>query len=353
MEHNNNQGEYNAIRISSMIGEIKKYVQSMIGLDDKKTAVIDCKIRMIIQDLFSNNDNKVTNDNVVYNLLTVSNDVTDIKVRNILVLLYTALYYDNVTLLNKMLQEGVGFELQSQYLGLFLLNNEITSKFQDDEYLKIVEKWRFQLAGFYDSIKDLDEEERKKYIDRFACLIKNMKTDFKKDMPYHLFNKHALDNYEDKTYLLATEEQLIAIGSAPWAYYTNSSGSREESLKRLNNLLQTTEFDKQFVNFDLMFELFTDEELLNLGWSESWFFNMMSDTKEMKDKAMDLYRKCPEYVKSFGWGTNPTALRTIDNDILIEMKKSNINLGLRMDILKPLANLYRPKVLVKKLLHKN
>ena len=68
-----------------------------------------------------------------------------------------------------------------------------------------------------------------------------------------LFTKKSLDTFYDTTYFKASIYQLTNI-IAPLETTPNKN-----TIKRLNNLITTTNFSMFCHNYDLMFELFSDE----------------------------------------------------------------------------------------------
>src|SRR5699024_9791226 len=99
----------------------------------------------------------------------------------------------------------------------------ISSKFERKKYIEMIKICGFIFRNFANSIKNLPEEEREKYIQRFTKLM-NIKYELiyevlKPKKGYYcsrerfesIFNKNNLDTFTDETYINATEEQLDFI----------------------------------------------------------------------------------------------------------------------------------------------
>ncbi len=361
----NPENKNNNTYINKTIENIKKEVSRYINLDKKKSNETDKKMEVVLLDLLEGKHQK----EVLNNFLFIDYDFGQNKVKEILILYYTAIYFDNVSLLNKLISAETNFTNEYNKLSLYLLDNDITSKFEEDEYVEIIKNWQQQFHGLYYSVKDLLPEVREKYLERFSYLIKELNKKHSKSeeketylcdislkelvsKPW-LFTKKSLDSFTDKTYLMADLKQLNLMGDSNLIFRIEKSKKPDKILKRVNELIQKTDFCQIYIDFDLIFSLFSNQELENIGYSESAFFKKCSEDKKLLDKALDLYTQVPELVHKYGWCIEHTTFREIENDILIEMYNHNIDLSLKSQYLKPASNLYKPKVLVRKLINKN
>jgi len=121
----------------------------------------------------------------------------------------------------------------------------------------------------------------------------------------------------------------------------------ENTKRRLNDLIQTTTFKEYYWNTDLMFGLFTDEELQGIDHWIGSYFNHFSETPEMLDKAMDLFKRNACVVKLFDRLSSETFMK-IDNDILLEIYK-NIDFIPNEDWIKLKAATMKPKSMIKRM----
>lgn len=346
------KNDYVEVYVNATLKEIKYNVRNKINLKKEKEVVADNKMKGILTDLIDANFEKVysENDESVYTLLPLTDKKENEKIRCVLTLLYTALYFENVVLLNKLLNEEINFGDKAHDLLLCLLDKNISSRFKEDEYIEIIKTCKNVFPNFYLTTKDLEEKEREKYIVRFVSILKARYKYFEEKLQsslYSLFSKMTMDILEDKSYLLASKEQLYSFEDI------SCFNIREkDSIKRLNTLIQNTDFNQKYWNYDLMFKLFKDEELFDKGYWVCHFFERFSDSKEMLDKAMDLYNRCPDFATSPYSYCSSEILRDIDNDILIELN-DKIDLSAEPEYIKIMAKKVKAKILIKKFLNGN
>ena len=347
------KAEYVELYVNVTLQEIKKNVRKKINLKPEQEVVADDKIKGILIDLINSNFSNIkeeVGDDSFYKLLPLTDEQENKKIRCILVLLYTALYFENVVLLNKLLKEEVSFGNQPHDLLLCLLDKDISSAFVEDIYIEVVKSCKNVFSMFYSSTKDLDEIEREKYIGRFVSILKVRYKDFEEtpQSSFHsLFSKITMDILEDKTYLLASKEQLYRFEDISCF---NIRG--KDSVKRLNNLIQNSDFCQKYWNYDLMFKLFNDEELFDKDYWVCHFFERFSDSKEMLDKAMDLYNRCPVFATSPYSHCSAEVLRDISNDVLIELN-DKIDLRGNSEYIKLVSKRVKTKLLIKKFFNGN
>ena len=131
-------------------------------------------MKLVLKDLINANFKNLQMDpqgNLIYTLLPIVDERENKKIRNLFVLYYTALYYDNVDLLQQMLSANVQFELNNS-LRLQYLDKFISSKFDTTDYIENIKKFGETFANFVTSIKNLSDEEKEKYSQKFLSLFK-------------------------------------------------------------------------------------------------------------------------------------------------------------------------------------
>jgi len=305
------------------LNEIKCYVKTKVNLTPEREEITDNKMLEILKSLLvtPNGDVKNKGENDYFSLLLPLTDESENnKIRKTLILYYVGLYYDNVDLLNKMLKSEIDFGYKLYDLYLYYLDKDISSKFTEEEYLQIVKDCGILFEQFNHTTKNLPKEDREKYIVRFTKILKRKHDDLsiacasKLDLRT-LFTRSNLDIFEDESYYKASKEQFELISAC-----NSFNAQNEDTIKRLNNLIQTTEFNKYLYNNDLMFSLFTDEELQSIDYWIGSYFCYFSKTPELLDKAMDLFKKNRDIIKLIN-GLNYKTFMEIDNDTLIEICK--------------------------------
>ena len=216
----------------------------------------------------------------------------------------------------------------------------------------MIKKCGYMFRKFAESIKNLSEEEREKYIQRFEklislkydliCNILNKKTWFCGDRKLeYLFKKENLDAFTDETYSQAIEEQLELINRCLGNKFS------KETRDRLNNLMIKRNFSNYLCNFDLMMRLYTDEELETLDSSVSRAIDNFSQTEESLNKIIDFIQRRPDLAEDIVYMSEDRFMKT-DNFTLIEVC-DHIDCVYAEDIDYNLATVaVKPKVLLKR-----
>lgn len=352
---NNKRNDFIDVYILKTLNEIKNKVTWNIKLDKKRMEETDKKMSVLLKELIDSNFKNLQRDskgNLIYTLLPIVDEKENEKVRLSLVLYYTALYYDNVELLHELLKADISFE-RNYSIHLQYLDKTISSKFDMKDYIDKIKTCGYIIKNFAKSIENLSDEEKEKYATRFARLFKLKYEDIKNyinnakgwgnDSLANLFNKGNLDTFEDTTYEKATQEQLRLID------FCNGRKYEEDTCKRLNNLMQNENYSNKLCDFDLMMELYTDEQLTTLDYDISYFLSIYSKNEEILQKAIEFVQMRPDLVRRATFISKEKFMK-IKNHILIEalehMEKKCI---LRTDHnIELLAKTMAPKATLKK-----
>lgn len=355
-----NKNDFIDIYVLKTLSEIKFEVKQKIELKSDLERQTDEKMKLVLKDLINANFKNLQMDpqgNLIYTLLPIVDERENKKIRNLFVLYYTALYYDNVDLLQQMLSANVQFELNNS-LRLQYLDKFISSKFDTTDYIENIKKFGETFANFVTSIKNLSDEEKEKYSQKFLSLFKLKYKEMceiqeKKYSRYELkdlFVKNNLDTFEYDTYKCADNKQLELIN------FCGSHKYNETTIARLNHLIQTTNFSNILTDFDLLTNIFSDDELAKLDFDTSMFLSHYSDTPEMLQKAIEFIELKPEmpcFIVSY---VSKEDFMKISNYVLIEAleyanrhcityNKKDFELGLRMSApkakLKEIFSLYK------------
>lgn len=352
-----NKNDFIDIYVLKTLNEIKRDVKWEINLDKDKEEAVDRKMTLVLKDLINANFKNLQMDpkgNIIYTFLPIVDEQENKKVRMSLALYYTSLYYDNVDLLQDLLKENINFK-RDYTINLQYLDKTISSKFERKKYIEMIKTCGFIFRNFVDSIKNLPEEEREKYIQRFANLM-NIKYELicetlKSKTGYcwsrgqfeSIFNKNNLDKFTDETYIKATKEQLNFINRC------NSNCYKKETCERLNNLMQTRNFSNYLDNFDLMMSLYTDEQIETLDHWSNYVIDKFSQTDESLNKIIDFIQRRPDLARRF-IGFEIEDFIKIDNFTLIEIFDNFKYINSMHDNVYLMAKAVKPKVALKKLL---
>lgn len=303
-----NKNDFIDVYVLGTLNEIKNTVKQNIKLKSELEKQTDEKMKLVLKDLINSNFKNLqinTQGNLIYTLLPIVDERENKKVRTSLVLYYTALYYDNVDLLQQMLDANVKFE-KNYLLRLQYLDKSISSKFDTKDYIEKIKRFGEIFVNFDKSIKNLSDEEKKKYSQKFSSLFKlkyremcKRQKEYKGYSEYmleNLFVKGNLDTFEYNTYKYADNKQLELIN------FCNGHQYNKATTAKLNYLIQNTNFSNRLEDFDLMTSIYSDYELAKLDYDASCFLSYYSETPKMLQKAIEFIELKPEmafYVKHY------------------------------------------------------
>ena len=251
-----NKDDFINIYVLNTLNEIKTSVKENIKLDKSREDTTDKKMAAVLTDLINANFKNLQKDfngNIIYTLLPIVDEKENKKVRTSLALYYTALYYDNVELLQDLLQADINFNGDYGKINLSYLDKSISSKFARKEYIDLLKECGFVFTFFHKSMEGILPPKRKEYILRFKKILEikhGVIAPIYKSNQYSsvkgVFSKKRLDAFSDETYLLASAQQLLMIGRF------SDEGISNANKDRLNNLMQTQGFSNCIHNYDLM-----------------------------------------------------------------------------------------------------
>ena len=138
-----NKNDFIVVYVLGTVNEIKNTVKQNIKLKSELEKQTDEKMKLVLKDLINSNFKNLqinTQGNLIYTLLPIVDERENKKVRTSLVLYYTALYYDNVDLLQQMLDANVKFE-KNYLLRLQYLDKSISSKFDTKDYIEKIKRF--------------------------------------------------------------------------------------------------------------------------------------------------------------------------------------------------------------------
>lgn len=266
-------------------------------------------------------DKEELTDKKIIPLLEKENDLNNDEKKCYYIKLYTGLYFNNLKVLSNLENNNISLGIFPSNLSIYLLDNSFTKFFTSTSYITFITRYKPYLHSFFLSIKDLDIFEKENYIKRFIHLVTFLDNTLKKLESNHynlinsLFTKKALDTFSDTTYFKASIYQLTNI-IAPLEMTPSKS-----TIKRLNNLITTTNFSMFCHNYDLMFELFSDEELLNMSTSPEYFFTKALNNKLDLTRVIYVYKHNPDIINNMGL-LCPNIFNNYSNDEIIILSKT-------------------------------
>ena len=151
-----NKDDFINVYVLRTLNEIKASVRFNIKLDKDREEVADTKMAAVLTDLINanfKNLQKDPNGNMIYTLLPIVDEKENKKVRTSLALYYTALYYDNIELLQDLLQANINFNGDYGKINLNYLDKSISSKFARKEYIDLLKECGFVFTFFHNTFK--------------------------------------------------------------------------------------------------------------------------------------------------------------------------------------------------------
>jgi len=351
------ENKFNEFLVDSTMIEIKNYVFSQIILPDENCVNMDLQkekadavIRETLADILKKKKDSDDRE-YEYNYQTVlgQDEKTGEKLRMYLILYYTAIYFDNLELLTKILNCGFNFGLSPS--PLCILDRRLSDLFEEEEYLQIIhDSYPRNIRKFYDSVKDEEETIRNEHLQKFSSFCKARRElilnktyneyeddypDILKNFPLNILLKISPDmfsfirwNYcrveeikdKDRFFKLLecsninlavlklimraeffdvlTNEQILAFGEYP-EYFTGSSWSFfcDEVQRQLNLCQKNIDICKYPVTLSSAFlKMFTDEEIISMNDEQLSYIQAKFDSAEIKQK--DLHKN--RIVKRIG-----------------------------------------------------
>lgn len=270
------------------------------------------------------NKEKIT-DNKIIPLLEKETDFISDKKKCYYIELYTAFYFDNIHLLKFLKENDISLGIYPSNLSIYLLDNSFTKYFTNTSYLNFITRYKPYLHSFFLSIKDLEPLKKEEYIRTFILLTISLNKTLKilesnpNSLTNSLFTKKTLDTFSIDTYKAANTLQLNNIIAAL------ENAPKKGTVKRLNNLIRTTNFSLFFHNYDLMFELFSDEELLNMTTSPEYFFTKALNNGFDLQRVLYIYKHYPEIINNSRILSHEIFNNYSDNEIIFLSKNINFN----------------------------
>lgn len=260
------------IYIEQALIEIKSIVGYQIILDDDsnqdinelRIEKIDQEMRRVLRKIVD--EDEIGNVDFPFGkrlsrLHVEDDDNSKLILRSRLIVYYAAMYFDNISLLEKFIKAGVDFGFFTSGLSLGVFDPQLVALFDEDDYIELVRTSKNVLANFYHEVKNEDEKEKRKYFSELGRIL-NGRKDLWGIMPGNTFNKAALDIFDEESYMKASLLQIKGIITAGNQY----EFFKDEKIKpRINHLLQETDFASNYADaFAKMMELFSDEELVEV-----------------------------------------------------------------------------------------
>ena len=283
---NNN---YKKIYSKKIFDNVKYEIgKNRVMLHGEKEKEVDAKLLNIINGLIDKEKITLNNDEEANKEIICS-----------LMLYYTALYNDNVNLLNELLERNYDFNVDEPKL--FVLDKRISSHFDRDLYFYFLEYQATLFKKFYYSLGDfeINVSDEESISDFCSILNKNPQVAYSEEKNYcgeniisNLLTKKTLACFDQDTILNATEKQKRNIISRVGYFEYNN----DDVLKRVIKLMKYNDFFVYLTNpWSDVFEQFTDEELIKINQYDE---NLLIKYYDFKTRKIDFNKVRKEIDKN-------------------------------------------------------
>lgn len=290
MENNENMSFVDAYS-KKLLQDIKSMVkQNRINLEEDKEKKVDPKMVEIIENLCTLKKDNTNDINSIYKLMPTDNKNESDRILSTLVLYYTALYEDNLPLLNRLLEEEFSFGNKPYDLKAFALVKEISSEFDEDEYIRLLKKQSNVFKDFYFSLNRDDLSSEKRLIKRFKNILEEDEDVALDDNGYqknayirNLLTKQSIQLFGENIILNSSRGQKKHIISCA----KSIMDWKDVNVMRLINLMKNNDYEaKRFLSLsDVLFDNLSDDELIRAEEFESFL-----DFDDFDDHIIDYDR---------------------------------------------------------------
>ena len=287
MENNENMSFVDAY-VKKLLQEVKERVkQNWINLEEDREKEVDPKMVEIIKGICMEKKDNTNDINSIYKLMPTDNEDESDRILSTLVLYYTALYEDNLPLLNRLLDEGFSFGYKPYDLKTFALVKEISSKFDED--VRLLKKQSNVFKDFYLSLNRDDLSSEKRVIKRFKNILEEDEdvalddSNYRRSYIGNLLTKQSIMLFGENIILNSSRGQKINIISNA----KSIANWKDVNVMRLINLMKNNDYEaKRFLSLsDVLFDNLTDDELIRAEEFESFL-----DFEEFDDHIIDYDR---------------------------------------------------------------
>ena len=260
--------DYEKVYARTFLNEVKNFVrQNKMKIEGDKEKEVDLKLEEVIKDLSFEDNGNVTKY-MLKSLFSNNAEETE-RVFSTLVVYYAALYNDNVDLLKELLEKEFNFGCKRSSLNIGVLDKRISSKFEREDYIKLVKCYSYSFHKFYHGLSYI---YRKKdddfYIDKFSSIMKKTIPSLdseEKKTPFDVVEScdivKALEYFDEDAILNASIDQRKHIIGDSDRYLKKMDLS---DVNRVNLFLRDTNIELALSQLIRLLPNFTDDEILKI-----------------------------------------------------------------------------------------
>ena len=290
--------DYEKVYARTFLNEVKSRVrQNKMKIEGDKEKEVDLKLEEVIKDLSFEDNGNVTKY-MVKSLFSNNAEETE-RVFSTLVVYYAALYNDNVDLLKELLDKEFNFGCKRSSLNIGVLDKRISSKFEREDYIKLVKCQSTSFNEFYYGLayvyKKKDDDF---YIDKFSSIMKKTipsldseekKTPFDVVGPTNIVK--ALEYFDEEAILNTSKSQREFIINESYMYLKDMNLN---DVNRVNNFLKNTNIKLALFQLIRLLPNFTDEEILKIdelfNENSSLYHDLIIKDREKNIEYFDVCR---------------------------------------------------------------
>ena len=260
--------DYEKVYARTFLNEVKNCVrQNKMKIEGDKEKEVDLKLEEVIKDLSFEDNGNVTKY-MVKSLFSNNAEETE-RVFSTLVVYYAALYNDNVDLLKELLEKEFNFGHKRSSLNIGVLDKRISSKFEREDYIKLVKCQSYSFHKFYHGLSYIyRKKEDEFYIDKFSNIMKrtllSLESEEKKT-PFDVVGPcdivKALEYFDEDAILNASTDQRKFIIDESDSYLKKMD---LKDVNRVNNFLRNTNIKLALFQLIRLLPNFTDDEILKI-----------------------------------------------------------------------------------------
>lgn len=291
----------------------------------KENNEIDRKMLEIIKSIILNNKENIFEKQ---NLEKNNKKEINSNIMPSLMQYYMALYNDNLDLLHKLLDDEFSFgNYKNGNMKLFVLDKNISSKFNLDEYIILLKNNIKLFDYFYRSLnKNNAEIDLNKIIEKFSNIIKK---DNNIAISKETYNGRCDELLTVDVLMNFTEEEILNLNDNQKRILNGFVNEKDNSTKLKIDLIKNHNYSKELIFWNRFTDFFTKEEILNLSDQEiDLIQNLFScsyeydNTDSLEELAINKFKQIKKINPNFNVSLDCFVYSTLSIEQLMKISKS-------------------------------
>ena len=231
---------------------------------------------------------------------------------------FYATIQDNIELMNKMNEAGYTFFTSGSKINLYALDKKFSSKFDTDDYIKLLKNTEHSVKRFYNSLVFVPEEEKEQYMSDFAEIIKHKPNITKNREDSDIYGSYLniltarnIRCFGKEFLMNLTEQQKIVLNSLTF-------NLDDRHVKIIKDLL--TKYPNKVFNVTLRKDIldnFTIDEIASMSVKDATLYEFALKIGQL-DKMKEVLKINPNFDCSRKL-ISPEIFKTVDAKDLAEL----------------------------------